>query len=252
MRVMRRLLVCALVLALATVAQAAGGPVVEATERTAAARSATIAMSMTMAAPGQARTTLIGTGAQRGSSAKMSMRIRAGGISTRMDVILLREDGSYAMYMRSPLFQAQLPRGRSWVRVDLSASAASLGLDFSSLIGVSETLAPLEAGLVSTRRIGREVVAGASTTRYRAVIDLRRAARAVPAYAQQVRALERRLGVRLGRVPYDVWIGSDGRFRRLRSTMRAGAATSVQTITYRAFNVPVSIAAPPRARVFSP
>ena len=51
-----------------------------------------------------------------------------------------------------------------------------------------------------------------------------------------------------------MWVGADGRIRRIRSstpTVVAGAAaTSVQTMTFRAYDVPVSVSAPPRAQVF--
>ena len=61
-------------------------------------------------------------------------------------------------------------------------------------------------------------------------------------------------GVRLGRATQEVWVGTDGRVRRLRSStptvVQGVRATSVQTLTYRAYDVPVSIAPPPRAQVF--
>jgi hypothetical protein len=257
MRSVRRHLLIAsiLVLALPTITQAVGDPVVAATKRTAAAKSATFQMNISMRIPGQGTTTLTGTGAQRGQNVKMSMRARAGGAAFRMDARLLKERGSYVMYMRSPLFDAQLPPGKTWIRFDLAKQAAKLGLDFSSLLSVSQTYAPLESGIVSSKRIGREVVAGRTTTRYRAIIDVRRAARAVPAYGKQVATLERITGVRLGRMPYDIWVGSDGRIRRMRfATPTAGGGgrgTTVQTITFLAFDTAVTIAAPPRAEVVS-
>lgn len=164
--------------------------------------------------------------------------------------------GSYVMYMRSPAFQSQLPAGKKWLRLDLSKQAATVGVDFTSLLSASQSFAPLEKGLVSTTRIGREQVAGRSTTRYRTVPDVKRAARAVPAYGKQVAAIERATGVRFGRVPYDVWIAGDGRIRRVRfSTPTAvgnDRGTAVQTITFLAYDTPVTIGAPPRAQVFSP
>lgn len=255
---MRRQLVIAatFVLALPTLTQALGDPVVAATKRTAAAKSATFQLTVSSKLPGQGQTTLTGTGVQRGANVKMTMRTRAGGVAVRMDALLLKEHGAYVMYLRSPLFRGQLPPGKSWIRLDLAKQAAKLGLDFSSLMSVSQTLAPLESGIVSTKRIGREVVAGRTTTRYRAIIDIRRAARAVPAYGKQVATLERMTGVRLGRILYDVWVGSDGRIRRMRSAMPTTVggvrATSVQTITFLAFDTRVTIAAPPRGEVFSP
>jgi hypothetical protein len=171
-----------------------------------------------------------------------------------MDLVGLLESGHFIMYMRSPLFRSQLPSGKTWIRFDLQAQGAKLGIDFSSLLRSSEALAPLWHGLVSTSRMGSEVVAGKATTHYRTVVDYHRAAAAVPAFARQLRAIERAAGLRIGRVKSDVWVGADGFIRRFRTVtptrVQGTRGTSVQTITYLGYNVPVSISAPPRARVF--
>jgi hypothetical protein len=253
---MRRLLaLCLVALALPALVHAASNPVVAAAKKTATAKSSTFTLSVTTSVAGQ-RATMTGSWAQRGTDVKLTMRTRAGGIVVRFDAVLVQESGGYVMYMRSPAFQAQLPKGKTWLRIDLGKQGANLGIDLSSLASSSQTFAPLEKGLVSTTRLGREVVAGRSTTRYRALVDIQRAARAVPAYGKQVAALERTTGVRLGRSSYDVWIAGDGRIRRLRYSMPtvAGSArgTAVSTLTFLSFDTPVSIAAPPRSQVVTP
>jgi hypothetical protein len=157
------------------------------------------------------------------------------------------------MYMRSPVLRTQLPPGKSWWRLDLSKGAATLGVDFTSLMDASQSLAPLEHGIVATKRLGNESVAGRPTVHYSAVLDVQRAARAVPAYGKQVAALERATGMRLTRSTYHVWIGRDGRIRRMRVSTPAlvgtERGTTVQTMTFLSYNVPVTIAAPPVAQV---
>ena len=233
----------------------AGNPVVAAAQRSSTAKSTKLQIQMATSIPGTARTVLAGTGATSGRSVTLSVTTTVAGRAVPMDAIGLMEHGAFVMYMRSPLLAAQLPAGKSWVRIDLQAQGANAGLDFGSLIGQSETLAPLAHGLVSTKRIAHEWVAGRPTTHYRAVVDLRRAARAVPAYGKQLAAVERATGVRLGRVTQDVWVGSDGRIRRLRSSTPASVqgvrGTTVQTVTFLSYDVPVSIAAPPAAQVFA-
>jgi hypothetical protein len=181
------------------------------------------------------------------------MTTRAGGKATNFDAVLLRERGAYVMYMRSPVLRTQLPPGKSWWRLDLSKGAATLGIDFTSLMDASQSLAPLEHGIVATKRLGNESVAGRPTVHYSAVLDVQRAARAVPAYGKQVAALERAAGMRLTRSTYHVWIGRDGRIRRMRVSTPAlvGTArgTTAQTMTFLSYNVPVAIAAPPAAQV---
>jgi hypothetical protein len=185
------------------------------------------------------------------------MRTRVAGQSVKMDAVLLRQGGSYVMFMRSPAFASQLPAGKTWLRIDLSQQAANAGVDFSSLIDTGQTLAPLEKGLVSTKRLGRETVAGKATTHYQAVVDLQRAARAIPAYAKQIAAVQKATGLTLGRTTQHVWIGGDGRVRQIRSTtptvVQGGVrGTATQTITFLAYDVPVRITAPPAAQVATP
>jgi hypothetical protein len=251
---MRRLLaVSLLALALPVAAQAASNPIVAAAKRSASAKSSTFQIHATTALGGSAASDLTGSGSQRGSAVRMSMTTRAGGSATSFDAVLLRERGAFVMYMRSPVLQTQLPAGKSWWRLDLSKGAATMGVDFTTLIDASQSLAPLEHGIVATKRLGNETVAGRPTVHYSAVLDVHRAARAVPAYGKQVAALERATGVRLTRSAYHVWIGRDGRIRRMRVSTPAlvGGArgTTVQTMTFLSYNVPVTIAAPPAAQV---
>lgn len=245
----------ALVALLASTAAQAANPVVSAVKRSAAANSSLIDMQIRTSAAGSAFV-MSGSGAVRGRDVKLSLRTRGTGASIAMDLIMLREGRGYVLYMRSPTLGAQLPAGKSWLRFDLQNAAGRLGIDFSALLDSSRAFAPLERGIVSTRRIGDERVAGKSSTHYRAVVDVHRAAAAIPEYAKQLAAIEKAAGIRLGRVTQEVWVGGDRRVRRLRSStptvVQGVKATSVQTLTYRAYDVPVSITAPPRSQVFSP
>jgi hypothetical protein len=211
----------------------AGNPVLAAAKRSSTAKSTKLQIQMATTVPGVARTVVSGSGATRGRSVTLSVTTTVAGRSVPMDAVGLMEHGSYVMYMRSPVFDAQLPTGKSWLRIDLQAQGAGAGIDFGSLIGQSETLAPLAHGLVSTRRVARERVSGRPTTHYRAVVDLRKAARAVPAYAKQLA----------------------GRISRLRTTtptaVQGVRGTSVQTMTFLSYDTPVSIVAPPASQVFA-
>ncbi len=243
-------------LALAVSAQAATNPVVSAAKRTADVRSSKLRMSVTIAGGG-VRQTMSGTGAQSGGSVSLRMRTNVAGRSVTLDARLLEQNGSYVMFMRSPLFASQLPPGKTWVKIGLSAQAANAGVDFSSLVDLAQTLGPLEKGLVSTKRLGRDTVAGKPATHYQAVVDIQRAARAIPAYGKQIAAVQRATGLELGRTTQHVWVGGDGRVRQIRSTtptvVQGGVrATARQTITFLAYDVPVSVTAPPAAQVFTP
>jgi hypothetical protein len=256
MRATHRALAVLAALLVPVAAHAATNPILGAAKRTAAVQSATLRLSVTTTLGGRTAATMTGSGVQRGSSVRLTMRQRVGAQLVTIDAVLLREGGSQVMYIRSPVFTARMPAGKSWLRVDLTKQAAGMGVDLSSVFNSAETFAPLEHGVVSVRRLGRQTVAGAQATHYRAIIDVKRAARAVPAYGKQVTAVERATGVELGRSPYDVWVGGDGRIRQMRfvaPTVAGGVrGTSTQTITFLSYNRPVTIAAPPRAQVFSP
>jgi hypothetical protein len=245
----------ALVFALALPAAAeAANPVVAAAQKTSTARSTKLQLHMRTSVSGAPAVVMTGGGATSGQRVTLRMNTTVVGQSIAMDAIGLVERGHYVMYMRSPVLQAQLPRGKTWLRIDLQTAGGSVGLDFASLIGQEQTLAPLEHGLVSTKRLGTDRVAGKAATHYRAVVDVRKAALALPAYAKQLATVERATGMRLGRVTQDVWVGSDGRIRRLRTTTptvsNGARGKSVQTLTFLAYDVPVSISAPARAKVF--
>jgi hypothetical protein len=251
---MRRLAsLVAVALALPAAAQAAD-PVLRAAERSAKARSSTMTMTARTTVPGGGVVVATGTGAQRGQSVELTMRSSVGGVRLVIHAIGLIERGHFVMYMRSPLFRPQLPSGKTWIRFDLQRYGEQLGIDFSSIVGASPSIAPLFHGLVSTKRIGSNVVAGKRATHYRASVDYRKAGAALPRFADQLAAIERATGVRIGRVAADVWVGADGFVRRFRTstpTVVSGArGTSVQTITYTAYNVPVTISAPSRRTVF--
>jgi hypothetical protein len=256
MTVVRRVVLVfatALSLLVGTATAEAANPVVSAAKRTANARTSVFDMQMKVEAGGTSFA-IAASGAMRGTdSAKMTMRTRGAGVNASIDMLMLRESGRLVMYMRSPTFRATLPAGKTWMRLDLDLAAAKLGVDYSELIQTTRTLGPLEHGIVSTKRVGTAAVAGKPTTHYEVVIDTKRAARAVPAFAKQLRAIEK-AGVRLPRLTEDVWIGSDGRIRRVGLAFpfvqQGVRATSSMTMTFRAYDVPVAIAAPPRSQVF--
>ena len=70
---------------------------------------------------------------------------------------------------------------------------------------------------------------------------------------RQLRAIER-AGVRLPRLTEDVWVGSDGRISRVGFAIpfvqQGVSAKSSMTMTFRAYDVPASVSAPPSSQVF--
>jgi hypothetical protein len=202
--------------------------------------------------------TIAGTLESQGKTAHVNMNVSSGGVQYPMEATVLVEQGDLVLYLRSPILKSQLPAGKTWVRIDLQQEGAKLGIDFSSLLGTQTTQSTriVELGAVKTTSLGRATVAGRSTSHYRVRVDYDLAARRAPVLRPAITKIEQLAGVHSLKVSQDVWVGSDGRVRRLRYTQPSLSngvhSTTTQTITFLAYNVPVHIAAPPASLVYSP
>jgi hypothetical protein len=232
---------------------AAENPVVAAAKRTAAAEAGRFTLNSVTSVPGTGRIVLKGKGTQRGTAISMDVDLVSGGVNTEMSVIGLEEASGYVLYFKSPLFGAQLPAGKTWVKLDLQKAATTMGLDFSSLLDSAQTVDPLRYGIVKTTKVGRGKVAGRDTTRYRVVVDVNRAGKRIPAYQRQLDAIERATGLQLSRVTQHVWIDRAGRFARLTTSyptvVGSTRATNTVTLTYVSYSAPKPITAPPATTV---
>ena len=130
------------------------------------------------------------------------------------------------IYMKSPLFADALPKGKTWMKIDLQRALLSQGIDLSTLGSQdpTQTLAQLQrVGTVT--ELGPADVGGVSTTHYRGRVDLSKAPQ-----GQKIKALT---DAKYG--PVDVWIGDDdGLVHRMRvsySVAPAGSARQVVSFT---------------------
>jgi hypothetical protein len=151
------------------------------------------------------------------------------------------------IYMKSPLFADALPKGKTWMKIDLQRALKSQGIDLSTLGSQdpTQTLSQLErVGTVT--EIGPADVGGVSTTHYRGRVDLSK----VP-QEQKIKALT---NAKYG--PVDVWIGDDdGLVHRMRvsySVAPAGSARQIVSFTtdFSDFGKKVSATAPPASQTF--
>ncbi len=118
------------------------------------------------------------------------------GLTGTIDEVL---DGT-TIYMKSPLFSDGLPKGKTWLKLDLQKALASKGIDFSALLSQnpSQTLSQLQSSGEVTK-VGDETIDGVDTTHYRGKID--------PSKLPQGAKIVAFTGAKYG--PYDVWIGND-------------------------------------------
>jgi hypothetical protein len=114
----------------------------------------------------------------------------------------------------------QLTHGKKWLKMDMSRAFGSLGLGSlsTSSSDPSQFVDYLRAVSDNTKKVGTGTVRGVATTRYHAIIDLRKYPKLVPA-AQQATAkratstLETVLGGHT--MPMDVWIDASTMVRRI-------------------------------------
>lgn len=132
------------------------------------------------------------------------------GAGTVAELLLTRD----AYYVKLPGVGST---ARPWIKVDLGAkrgNAATIGLD---QLGVDDPLVALELlrGAASgTRETGKDVVRGVKTTRFHAVVELKKAvSQAAPDRRAQLERFAAKLQVSL--LPIEVWIDEQGRTRRL-------------------------------------
>lgn len=163
------------------------------------------------------------------------------GIDLRIDEVL---SGS-SLYMKSQFFAAMLPKGKTWLKLDLAKAAKTKGIDFDSLISQdpSRNFTELQASGDAVR-VGDETIDGAATTHYRGHVDISK----IP----QGEKIQRTTGVKYG--PYDVWIGKDdGLVHRLNTSYsyNVGGArqTADLTMNFSDFGKSVNVTIPADADV---
>jgi hypothetical protein len=137
--------------------------------------------------------------------------------------------------------------GKKWLRLNPS----DFGGD--TQIGQSNPSAGLDAlrGVTGdVKKAGRETVRGASTTRYRAQLDLDQAvAKAPEDQRTEVAGTVQALGS--GTVPADVWLDGKGRVRKLRLSVGSTSAGNKGSVVFEYFDLgtKVSVDEPPASEV---
>jgi hypothetical protein len=157
----------------------------------------------------------------------------AGGLSGTLDEVL----NGTTIYLQSPLLTSNLPKGKTWLKLDLQ-KAAPKGIDLSALTTQSPTklLSQLQAA-GNTTKVGDETINGTATTHYRAKLDVSKLAKAA-AVANATYA------------PLDIWIGKDdGYVHRIHTAYTIKVAnTSAQsiavTVDFSDFGKSVSVSVP--------
>jgi hypothetical protein len=169
-------------------------------------------------------------------TADLSQVLAAAGLPAGTGSVELRyleENGDPVVYVNAPALTSMIPGGKSWVRVDLEQAGKSAGVDLNQMIAQAAqnpaNVLDLLRSAGSVQTVGPETVAGAKTTRYKATIDLSKAAGLVGGPAQQaVQHLIDNGGP--STIPVDVWIGDDGYVHKLTVDETVGANGETATV----------------------
>lgn len=206
--------------------------------RTTEAKTAKLAIDMSMSGTGNAGSVHVsGSGAMDLTRRRIEMKMASAG-ATPLSVEMRLVDGT--VYLNT---------GTGWT----SQSATSTGPTTPMPTNYLEYL----RGIGSTVRVeGTEAVRGVYTTRYGTTVDLGRAA-AHAGTPEQKAALQKLLGqIHFPAIPLTAWIDDAGRLRRMRMVMDLGSVTQKlgapagvdlkidMTFELYDFGAPVSVTAP--------
>jgi hypothetical protein len=183
--------------------------------------------------------TIDGTGDFDNTKKQGSMHadFSAGGLTGTIDEVL----NGTTIYLQSPLLTSNLPKGKTWLKLDLQKAMQSKGINLSALTTQSPTalLSQLQAA-GNVTKVGNETINGAATTHYRAQIDLAKLPQ-----GDKIAALAH---AKYG--PLDIWIGSDdGYVHRLHTeytikVAKTPAQSIAMTMDFSDFGKTVSVSVP--------
>lgn len=188
-------------------------------------------------------------------AAELSMDMGEAFAGTGMDGTMVVRTIGKIVYLRSPLFANGIPGvgPDTWLRIDLEETLQSQGLGVDQLRQLGDNdprqgLAVLGGVTDGVQEVGEEEVRGTPTTRYRARVDLERAARESGAVTDE-ESFRRFLDtVDAETLRVDVWVDEENRVRRIRMPIplaedAGGGEIEVET-DYYDFGATIDVAEP--------
>jgi hypothetical protein len=156
------------------------------------------------------------------------------------------------LYMKMPGLAARY--GKPWIGISLDKLKEFSGLDVKAMQNQGSQGDPaLNAKMLTAskdvRSVGTETVGGVSTTHFQGTFDLREALAKLG--SEQRAQVQKSMGqTGIDKMTFDVWVDGQQLPRKVSMATPPGAKVDVKTtVTYTAFNVPLSITAPPKSQV---
>jgi hypothetical protein len=203
-------------------------------KKTAQATSEHMTLTASAAVSGQK---VVMTGSGRFDNTKkqgdLTMHANVGGLDLPIEAV---EDGT-TIYLKSAIFQAMLPAGKSWLAVDLQKAGKKAGIDFGQLLAQdpAQQLAQLQAAGDVTD-VGSETIDGAPVEHYRARLDLSK----LPQGSQIQKLVNPKYQ------PEDIYVGKDdGYIHRLHVAYTAQGQAVALLMNFSDFGQVVTVSIPP-------
>jgi hypothetical protein len=152
------------------------------------------------------------------------------------------------LYLQMPTLSVQT--GKPWTGISVKKlGGMSLNATDQASQGDPSLNATMLTASKDVREVGRETVGGVSTTHYHGTFDL---TEGLAKLSSEQRAQAQKAFARAGyhTMTFDMWVDGQQLPRKVTMVSPPGAkAYAKTTMTYTAFNVPVSVAAPPKSQV---
>jgi hypothetical protein len=156
------------------------------------------------------------------------------------------------LYMKMPALAAK--SGKPWIGLSLDKLKESSGLDLKAMEnqgsqGDPTVNAKMLTASKDVRSVGTETVGGVSTTHYRGTFTLQEALAKLS--GEQRAEAQKSLGQSgIDKMTFDIWVDGQQLPRKMSMATPPGAKLDMKTtMTYTAFNAPLSITAPPKSQV---
>lgn len=233
----------------------------DAPTKTASAKTARLALTVSSTSSNAAATTSTADGLidLRSQASDFTIDPKIAGNSAKLHMLTL----GTIIYMQIPPQMRAQAGGKSFVKIDLQAAAKAQGLDLAALQekrpDADSQMAILSGAGSDFSKVGTEQVRATTTTHYRGTVDLVKANQnASPAAKAAVEKLRQQLGT--ATLPMDVWLDGKGRLRKMVYRVDLGkiaAATGksgvtgqlTETMELYDYGVPVHVVAPPADQV---
>jgi hypothetical protein len=241
--------------------------VARAADKTVQAGGARVALDATITEPGGKALPLTGKGVMdpKGERGRIDMDFSSiaaasGERLSKKQATISSLFDRYDIYLGGPALERELPGDKKWIKIDLREVSRELGTEQFTQLNQNDPRKTLDylRGTGDVEKLGTATVRGASTTHYRATVDLREYANKLPpdqradAKAELDRANERFGGT--NKVTFEVWLDEEGRVRRMKDRCSfpgdgQGKIQVDETVEFFDFGVPVTVEVPPRSEV---